>query len=134
MNNKPRKKQRIEFVPEDFGFLDTVLRLQPELRICALALKRAKLHKLSFPVNNPTDILHLLPEGEIAVEGHVIDHSAIQQYMVKELFPIRNEDELALRVYGALLRCREDENWASRAPANYESLLSEQRLSRAKEA
>jgi hypothetical protein len=121
-----RKRQPIEFDQDDFVFLDAVLRINPELRICALALKKISQAGLSFPLDSNAEFLKMLPKGGLSVEGHDIDLDSIEQYMRQELFPIATEKEFVIKVYGSLLHCREDQAWAARAPSNYKSLLEKQ--------
>jgi hypothetical protein len=121
----PHEKQLIDFTPDDFHFLDTVLRLSPELRICALALKRAKETKLTFPINSHHELMKLMPQEQLQIEGHFLDAEHIEIYMPKVRFPIRDEAALARRIYMGLLRCRQDHAWASSAPANFRSILAQ---------
>src|SRR3712207_3199602 len=116
---------RIQFEAKDFELLDLVLDLIPELRICALALKRARTKQVTYPLKSHREIIELLQEKELLVEGHRITGSHIERYMTEELFPITDERELISRVYLALCRCNEELAWAARAPKNAEVVLRE---------
>src|SRR4030095_9399122 len=99
----------LQFEPEDFEVIDLTLGQIPELRICALALKRARARKLKYPVRNAKSLSVLIGKGQFAGGGHKIRISDIGRYMPEDLFPLDNEGELVLGIYIALMRCRYEE-------------------------
>ena len=119
------RDKRIEFDREDFEALDLTLNQMPELRLCAGILKTARAAKVSYPIGSSQTLVKLLPSKEVFVEGHWIRRELIDRYMRTEYFPIKDEQELIARCYLALMRCREDMSWASRAPSYAAELLKE---------
>jgi hypothetical protein len=119
------RNDRVQFSQDDFKVLDLVLDIVPELRICALAVKRSRETGIEYPLQSPEHLSKLLFEGELVVEGHRITNALIGRYMSAEMFPIANEEELASRAYVALCRCNEDTAWAARAPDYAAELLKD---------
>lgn len=98
----------VQFDPGDFEVLDIVSRLDPQLRVCAWAIKRARLVELAYPVEK-AEALQALLEGEFFEgEGYLIRREEITRYMHDGFFPIRSEEELVSRVYVTLMSCRSD--------------------------
>ena len=95
----------IEFDADDFEVVDQTLNLIPELRICALAAKRARHAKLRYPVENVEQLVALLDGKSFSGGGHDINADLIRRFMPEEFFPITHEGELISRAYIALLRC-----------------------------
>lgn len=117
--------ERIQFDPDDFSVMDLALDHIQELRLCAGIVKAARRVKLRYPVKLPGQLASLLPKKSMYVEGHHLNAALIDRYMPSEYFPIANERELLSRCYVALMRCREDVNWAARAPSYATTLLKE---------
>jgi hypothetical protein len=115
----------IRFAKDDFDVVVQVIDIIPELKICALALKRARTLKIEYPIRSVEGILKLLQEKEVLEEGHIITPKHIKHYMTEDQFPINDEHELALHVYLSLCRCNEDLAWASQAPDNASIILEE---------
>ena len=100
----------LRFDPSDFEVIDLVLGQIPELRICAMALKRARATKLKFPLSSAKDLFGLLESRRFTGGGHEFGTKDIKTYLPAEFFPIHDEGELVSRLYIALLRCRHEEN------------------------
>lgn len=115
----------IEFDQSDFDLMDLALNYDQELRLCAGIVREARRKKLSFPLKSVKSLLSLLPSKSVFVEGHHLNEIFVERYMPKEYFPVSNEMELLSRCYLALVRCRSDVQWASRAPKYAQSLLKE---------
>ena len=94
------------FGADDIDILDLALMRNPELRVCAWAVKQARATGLKYPVLGPTGLFSLHPSEEVAVAGHRITRDAVIRHMPPEFFPITNEAELIDRVHIALVRCR----------------------------
>jgi hypothetical protein len=99
----------LQFEPEDFEVIDLTLGQIPELRICALALKRARARKLKYPVRNAKALSVLIGKGKFEAGGHKISPSDIGRYMPTDFFPLANEGDLVSGIYMALMRCRHEE-------------------------
>jgi hypothetical protein len=99
----------LEFLPSDFEVVDLVLGLIPELRVCAVALKRARAAGLKFPVTNPQGLFALFDGKIFTGAGHRFDTSDVSRCMPPEFFPIASEGELVSRIYIALIRCKHEE-------------------------
>lgn len=99
----------LQFEPEDFEVLDLTLGQIPELRICALALKRARARKLKYPVRNAKALSVLIGKGQFVGGGHKISTADIGRYMPADFFPLANEGELVSGIYIALMRCKHEE-------------------------
>jgi len=98
----------ILFDEEDLDLLNKVLALTPEVALVALAGRRARAAKVSYPIARPDDLFVLLGDAERLVVGHhSIDRDAIRRHLPKEFFPIEREHELLSRVYLALTACRD---------------------------
>lgn len=117
--------QRLEFDRDDFEVLDIALREVPELRICAGVLRAAREAKLEYPITSVNQLIKLLPEQQLYIEGHWLRPALIERYMRQEYLPIENEQNLVARCYLALIRCREDVRWAVHAPPYAAELLAE---------
>lgn len=124
-NTIKRIDERIEFDPDDFPVMDLALDHLPELRLCAGIVKAARKAQLQYPVKSSRALQRLLPKKSMFVEGHHLRPALIERYMPIEYFPIMNERELIARCYVALMRCRDDMNWAARGPSYASSLLKE---------
>lgn len=99
----------IVFEPDDFEVLNLVVGLKPELGICALAVKRARQARVTYPIESRKQIASLLGEDRaISIAGHRLTVKSIDDYMPDEHFPIENEGELVSRVYIALGRCNRE--------------------------
>ena len=99
----------VVFEPSDFDILDLTLCRDPDLRLTAFALKKARESGLRFPVDAPEKLSMLLgssPREERC--GHSIGKEEIVKYMPREWFPINHEGELVSCVYLALARCAHD--------------------------
>lgn len=105
---------QIPFEPEDFDVLDIVLNLIPELRICAVAVKRARASQIEYPIGNVDEIVNLLRGENFEGGGHHITEKDVRHYLVPEYFPIAHEGELVSRIYLALTRCNYEVSLASR--------------------
>jgi hypothetical protein len=103
----------IRFDAGDVDVLDLTLHLIPELRICALAVKRARARGVPYPINDHEAIVSLLPRKVFYAAGHRISSNAIQTYVPASFFPIHTEAELQQRLYIALLRCKADTSLVS---------------------
>jgi hypothetical protein len=103
----------IRFDADDVDVLDLTLNLIPELRICALAVKRARARGVPYPINDHEAIVSLLPRKVFYAAGHRISSAAIQAYVPASFFPIHTEAELQQRIYIALLRCKADTSLVS---------------------
>ena len=96
----------IKFDRDDCEILDLTLNLMPELRICAMAVKRARKYGINYPIKSARELSKLL-EQEIEVGGgHSISSTAISKYTKKEFFPIEHEGQLVSTVYLGLMICR----------------------------
>jgi hypothetical protein len=98
----------VQFEPADFEVIDLTLGQIPELRLCALALKRARALNLKYPVKNAKALTVLIGNKRFVGGGHKIRPADIGRFMPAEFFPLTNEGELVSRIYMALLRCREE--------------------------
>ena len=98
----------LEFDSSDFEIVDLVLGQIPELRICAIALKRFRALKLKFPVKSQKSLNVLIGNKSFKGGGHIIGTKDIARYMPSEFFPISDEGELVSRVYIALIRCKHE--------------------------
>jgi hypothetical protein len=103
----------IEFEQGDFDVLDLVLSLQPELRICALAVKRARTAGITYPIETVEVLSNLVGEG-FSGAGHRISIEDVPYFIPQVYLPIEHEGELVSRVYLGLIRCREEISLASR--------------------
>jgi len=121
----PKNDLRIEFSPDDFEVLDTVLKEVPELRLCAGILRAVRAAQIKYPIRSIDQLIELLPARQLFVEGHWFRPVLISRYMREEYLPIRSEEELVTCCYLALIRCREDTRWAAHAPPYAKELLSE---------
>jgi hypothetical protein len=98
----------IVFEPADFDVLDITLSLMPELRICALAVKRARAANVKYPITLADQLVVLLENRRFATAGHQIEAEDVGKYMPKEFFPIEHEGELISRIFIALARCKHE--------------------------
>jgi hypothetical protein len=122
--DKSQEPRRIKFDDSDFDVLATVLDTQPELKICALALKESRKLEVKYPLKNLDVITKLLGSKKtLVVEGHRISAATIEKYLIKEDFPIEDENQLIARVHIALWRCKEDIRLSLQAPKDYASIL-----------
>jgi hypothetical protein len=108
----------IRFTSEDFEILDLTLSLIPDLRICALALKEARMMKVRYPIESVDELLRHLKTGQFVAGHHVIDSDEIRTYMPKEFFPIEHEGELLSKIYAALGRQRNEMALLSKVDLN----------------
>jgi hypothetical protein len=98
----------IAFGPEDVDILDLVLHLRPELRICAEAVRQARLVGLEYPVTSVDDIFEMwrtdlgprFPGVPVAIA-----RDDVRQLFPPEVFPINDEAELIVRTNFAIHRC-----------------------------
>lgn len=120
-----KHNQRLKFDRDDFEVLDIALKEVPELRICAGVLRAARAAKLEYPITSVKQLIKLLPEQQLYIEGHWLRPALIERYMRQEYLPIENEQDLVARCYLALIRCREDVRWAAHAPPYAAELLAE---------
>lgn len=96
----------VDFGPEDFEILNIALAFDPELRLSAFFLKRARETDLQYPVENPEQLVTLLGESRrVTLCGHSIHEQDVSRFMPREWFPIAHEGEFISRVYLALTRC-----------------------------
>jgi hypothetical protein len=100
----------LRFEPADFEVVDLVLGQVPELRICAMALKRARAKHLKYPVKDAAALAGLLENGRFVGGGHAFVEKDIGTFMPPEFFPIHDEGEFVSRMYIALVRCRHEEH------------------------
>jgi hypothetical protein len=105
----------ITFERDDFEVLDLALQLIPELRLCALALKRARAAKLQYPIESVDALTGLLPNERFVGAGHHITSRDMRHYLPAEFFPIAHEGELVSRLYLALTRCKHELTLAASA-------------------
>ena len=117
----------IAFTADDVDILSTVLEIAPELKICAVALQRARQACLEYPLKSPDELVRLLPEKRILAEGHRITVALVKAYVTSEEFPLEDETALVRAVYAALLRCNAAFQWAAQAPNNADEVLAEYR-------
>jgi len=104
-----RSSTDIEFKPDDFDILDLTLNYIPELRICALAIKRARAAQVRYPLETADKLIGLLDDGQRFVgAGHRIKAEHVRAYMPQEFFPIEDESDLISKIYLALLRCKHE--------------------------
>ena len=96
----------VKFDQDDFEVLDLTLHLMPELRICAMALKRARKHGIQYPIKSATELSKLLEQPVETGCGRSISATAISKYTKKEFFPIEHEGQLISTVYLGLMICR----------------------------
>ena len=99
----------VRFEPADFEVIDLVLGQVPELRICALALKRARALNLKYPVKNAKALSVLVGKKQFVGGGHKISADAIGRYMPAAFFPLADEGALISGIYMALVRCQHEE-------------------------
>lgn len=96
----------VDLTPDDFEAMDVALSLIPELRLVALAIRRARRTGLTYPLTSPDQLKQLLGgKRKLVAAGHHIDAKSIRRYLIADDFPIENEGELASIVYIALNRC-----------------------------
>ncbi|WP_026853522.1 hypothetical protein [Geothrix fermentans] len=117
--------RRLEFNRDDFEVLDIALKEAPELRLCAGVLRAAREAKIEYPITSVKQLIKLLPEQQMYIEGHWLRPVLIERYMRQEYLPIENEQDLVARCHLALIRCREDVRWAVHAPPYASELLAE---------
>lgn len=86
--------------------LDLVLEVVPELRICALAIRRVREKRVAYPLTEASQVQALMDEVVLQKEQHLITKPHVVQYLTVELFPVEDERDFAAKVYLALLRCR----------------------------
>ncbi len=99
----------IQFTLEDFEVIELTLGLMPELRICALAVKKARAAKVQYPLTGAEDMAFLLDsDGKFEGGGHSVRREDLTAYLHPEYFPIKTEAELVSRVYLGLRRCSEE--------------------------
>jgi hypothetical protein len=98
----------IVFGKDDFEVLDLAVSLNPDLRISALAVKRARDAKLKYPIERVDALQLLLHKGVFKGGGHHILPDDVHHYMPEQFFPIDSEEELISRIYIALTRCRHE--------------------------
>jgi hypothetical protein len=110
----------IDFEPKDFEVLDLALNVDPELRLSALAVKRARQAGLKYPVTGADDLAALFDRSGFRGGGHTIVPADAAKYMPAEFFPIAHEGELVSRIYIALRRCNHEASLAlsPATPAN----------------
>lgn len=96
----------IKFEPGDFEILDLTLSLMPELRICAMVLKRARKKGLKYPIKSADQLSKLLEKKVEVGGGRQISSKLISKYTKKEFFPIEHEGQLVSTVYLGLMICR----------------------------
>jgi len=116
---------RVKFEADDFEIMDLALDQARELRICAAAVRAARHAGLKYPMESSQDLIGLLGGEKGVIEGHLISELTVSRYLSKEFFPIESESELITRCYVALMRCRDDVQWAARAPDYAMSLIEE---------
>ena len=119
------ENKSVIFDSSDFKIMDTALNYNSELRLCAGVLKEVKKTKTKFPIETDKVLINLLPKSSMIVEGHYLNEKFIKRYLHHEFFPILNEDELIDVVYVALMTCKNDINWAAKAPSYARELLIE---------
>ncbi len=100
----------LRFEPGDFEALDLALGQIPELRICAMALKRMRDTKLKFPIVDAKGLSGLLEKGRFEGGGHEFSSKDVATFMPPQFFPINDEGELVSRMYVGILRCKQEEN------------------------
>lgn len=115
-----------EFDIDDVDILIQAVSFFPEVKLCALALQRARRVEIRYPVKTSRGLVKLLEgnKSETAY-GHTFTPAHINHYVSKELFPINNDSDLIKAVYMGIMRCREDMEWAAKAPANSKELLDD---------
>jgi hypothetical protein len=96
----------VKFDQDDFEILDLTLHLIPELRICAMALKRARKQGIEYPIKSAAELSKLLEQRIETGCGRSISSTAISKYTKKEFFPIEHEGHLVSTVYLGLMICR----------------------------
>jgi hypothetical protein len=95
----------ISFEVSDFEILDLVTDVIPELRVCALAIKRARARGLAYPLGSADEIAALVEGDCETLAGHDVTAQDVHTYLPEDFFPIQHEGELASRIYLGLMRC-----------------------------
>ena len=108
----------IRFSADDFEVLDLVLGQNPELRVCAWALKQALAAKVKFPIKSARAVGALMRGKAFNAGGHSFTARDVPRLMPAEHFPIRNEGDLVSRVYIALIRCRHEHTMRAHSSAS----------------
>lgn len=122
---RDQTSERIKLDESHADIMNLALDQCPELRICAGAVKAARENKVDYPIKSCKEIVKIMPQKELDIEGHCIRPGHIKRYMPKEYFPINDERELITRCFIALMRCKDDVSWAVRAPSYASKLLKE---------
>jgi hypothetical protein len=108
----------IEFDPADFEVIDLTLGQIPELRICAVAVKRSRMAKLVYPIESAQGLFPLFEGKPFEGGGHRFSQADVPRFIAPEFFPINNETELISRIYIALVRCRHEDALRVRSSAD----------------
>jgi hypothetical protein len=111
----------IKFTAEDADILDLVLHVQPELRICAEAVRQARQVGLQYPILSADVFLQRLVDRAGRFPGTATDVTAeaINRLFPAEWFPINDEIDLITRTHLAVQRCNQElmESMLERAAA-----------------
>lgn len=94
------------FEPDDIDILDLALIRNPELRICAWIVKRARMTGLKYPVLGPQGLFSLYSSEEVVIAGHRLSRDDVTRLMPPEFFPITNEEALMDRAHIAFIKCQ----------------------------
>ncbi|HEX6076555.1 MAG TPA: hypothetical protein VFZ32_14980 [Micromonosporaceae bacterium] len=86
--------------------IDSVLCLQPELRVVIFLGQESRRRGLSYPVERPEQLAELIGDSAFDLAGHRVDRKTMIRALAEQWFPLTHEGELLSVICLALHRCR----------------------------